>query len=188
VFERVGGVWSQTAKLVASDGAGADSFGLSVSISGDTILVGALRDDDLGDQSGSACVFERSVGVWTQTAKLLPDDGDAGDLFGNAVALSGDVAVIGASHDDDPGVDSGSAYVFTRGASGGWSQTKKVQAGDGSAGAKFASHVATNGTTILVGLRCKRGHSAPLAGTSEPLVLARGGSRPAARHRAARVP
>ncbi len=89
-------VWSEQAKLLASDGAAEDYFGSSVSLSGDTALVGAVYDDDNGADSGSAYVFVRSGTTWTQQQKLLASDGAVGDQFGGSVSLSGDTALVGA--------------------------------------------------------------------------------------------
>ena len=112
VFTRTGGVWTEQAKLVPSDSAAGDFFGWSLSLDGDVVLIGAYLDDDNGDSSGSAYIFMRTRGAWTEQLKLLADDGDSRDQFGVAVGLDGDTAVIGADHDDDNGNDSGSAYVF----------------------------------------------------------------------------
>ena len=60
VFEKSGNMWSQVAKLTASDGAAEDWFGWSVAISGTTAIVGAYGDDDRGENSGSAYVFDVS--------------------------------------------------------------------------------------------------------------------------------
>ena len=101
-------------KLTASDGAANDFFGFSVSLSGDRALVAAIRDDDLGTDSGSAYVFERQGdGTWLEVAKLTASDGAAVDYFGVSVSLSGDRALVGACCDDDLGDNSGSAYIFT---------------------------------------------------------------------------
>jgi len=150
VFERVGGVWSQTTKLLASDGAAGDSFGYSVAVSGETVLVGVMNDDDRGENSGSAYVFEKVGGVWTQTAKLLASDGAAEDWFGYSVAISGETAFVGARQDDDSGVDSGSAYVFER-VGGVWTQTAKLLAADGDDGDSFGYSVSVSGEAALVG-------------------------------------
>ena len=108
VFEKPVGGWSgtvaQTAKLLPSDGLADGEFGFSVSIDGDTIVVGMSHDDDNGGDSGSAYVFQKPVGGWvdmTQTAKLLPSDGAAQDVFGNSVSISVDTVVVGAGEDDD---------------------------------------------------------------------------------------
>ena len=112
VFTRTAAGWKQQATLVASDGEAGQYFGMSVSLSGDTALIGAEYDDDNGIDAGAAYLFTRMGTTWTQRAKLLTSDGAAGDLCGFAVALDGDIGLVGAYHDDDQGVDSGSAYVF----------------------------------------------------------------------------
>jgi hypothetical protein len=114
VFTRTTGTWTQQAKLLASDGVTGDDFGRSVSLSGDTALIGAYYDDDNGEHSGSAYVFARTGTTWTQQAKLTASDGAADDWFGESVALDGDTALIGAHGDDNNGPGYGSAYVFTR--------------------------------------------------------------------------
>ena len=98
VFTRTGTTWTEQAKLTASDGAADDQFGISVAIAGDTIVVGAYRDDDNGTDSGSAYVFTRTGTTWTQQAKLTASDGAADDQFGSSVAIAGDTIVVGANH------------------------------------------------------------------------------------------
>jgi len=150
VFTRSGEIWTQQQKLTASDGAVDDRFGTSVAISGDTVIVGAYQDDDAGVDSGSAYVFVRSNGTWTQQQKLTASDGAEGDRFGISVALSGDTAVAGAYQDDDGGIDSGSAYVFTR-SNGVWTEQQKLTASDASGAAYFGYSVALAGDTAVVG-------------------------------------
>ncbi|MBS1795246.1 MAG: FG-GAP repeat protein [Acidobacteria bacterium] len=152
VFTRAGTVWTQQAQLTAADGAAADRFGNAVALSGDTALVGASLDDvgATGNQ-GSAYVFTRSGTVWTQQAQLVAADGAAGDYFGNAVALSGDTALVGAYADDvAASSDLGAAYVFTRSGST-WSQQAKLLPADGAAGDNFGTSVALDGETAVVG-------------------------------------
>ncbi len=156
VFTRSETSWTQQAKLTAADGAAVDLFGYAVALSGDTVLIGARFDDDdaNGIDSGSAYVFTRCGTTWSQQAKLTAADGAAGDEFGYSVALSGDTAVITANADDSDvnGVDSGSAYVFTRSGSD-WSQQAKLTAADGEAGDLFGVRVALEGDTALIGSR-----------------------------------
>lgn len=152
VFERTEGVWKQKAKLMASDSTPGDLFGLSVAISGDTVLIGADLHPANGEKSGTAYVFVRRDGNWQQQAKLLADDGQPVDIFGVRLALEGDTAVISARRDDDPklGVDAGAVYVFQReGAQ--WRQQQKLQAPDGKADDRFGRHVAINNGQILIG-------------------------------------
>jgi len=88
VFVRSGGVWTFQAKLTASDAAASDRFGVSVSVSGDTAVIGALEDDHAGESNaGSAYVFVHSGGVWTQQAKLMASDAAWYDYFGNSVVV-----------------------------------------------------------------------------------------------------
>jgi hypothetical protein len=114
VFTYTGSTWTQQAKLVASDGASLDSFGNSVSVDGDTALIGAFGCDDKGEDSGSAYIFTRTGSTWKQESKLLASDGFAEDEFGICVSVDASFALIGAYHDDDLGSNSGSAYVFAR--------------------------------------------------------------------------
>jgi len=150
VFVRQGTGWTQQAKLVAGDGAADDEFGTSVSLSGDTALVGAALDDDNGSWSGSAYVFVRSGTSWTQEAKLLAGDGAAGDYFGYSVSLSGDTALVCAALDNDNGINSGSAYVFARSGTS-WTQEAKLLAGHGAADDWFGWSVSVSGDMALVG-------------------------------------
>ena len=98
MFVRSGTTWTEQQKLLASDGAAGDYFGFSVSVSGDTVVVGASLDDTPGGvDAGSAYVFVRSGTTWTEQQKLLASDGAAGDDFGYSVSVSGDTVVVGAS-------------------------------------------------------------------------------------------
>ena len=112
VFVRSGTSWSQQQKLTAGDAAAGDTFGISVGISVDTVVIGARLDDDGGNGSGSAYVFTRSGTSWSQQQKLTASDAAAGDGFGFSVSISGNTVVAGAVLDDDGGSNSGSAYVF----------------------------------------------------------------------------
>lgn len=135
-----------------SDGAVNDQFGFSVSISGDYALVGAYLDDiGANANQGSAYVFFRANGTWTQQAKLIADDGMDTDFFGFSVSLSGDYALIGASHNDiGANTNQGAAYVFVRSGTT-WSQQTKLTASDGAAGDQFGNSVSISGDYALVG-------------------------------------
>jgi hypothetical protein len=119
VFERDpsgAGVWSEVAKLTASDAGNSDYFGGSVALSSDTAVVGAYWDDNEGGfNAGSAYVFERDQGgpaAWGEVLKLTTSDGEYTDQFGRSVAIFGDTAAVGADFDDHAGgTDAGSAYV-----------------------------------------------------------------------------
>ena len=112
VFEEIGCFWREIDKLTASDGSPTDRFGISVSVSGDTIVIGAYFDDDNGADSGSAYVFKRSNDGWEETTHLLPSDGMENAAFGVSVSISGSTVIVGAFLDNARGADSGSAYIF----------------------------------------------------------------------------
>jgi hypothetical protein len=147
-----GGVWSFTTELVPSDAADGDRAGGAVALSGDTILVGSSLDDPAGTSSGSAYAFVRAAnGTWSQQAKLIASDAAGGDLFGDAVELLADIAIIGARGNDDHGSGSGSAYVFTRSPSDIWSEQAKLTASDAAAAGLFGASLAFDGTHLAVG-------------------------------------
>ena len=150
--------WGQVAKLVASDAADTDQFGIAVAISGDTVVSGARYDDDNGDGSGSAYVFSRNQGGtdnWGQVAKLVASDGAAADLFGDerTVAISGDTVVVGAPQSDAAATDSGAAYVFSRNQGGAdmWGEVQKLTASDAAETDILGAAVAISGDAIVVG-------------------------------------
>lgn len=140
VYVRNGSTWSYQAKLSAPDGAIDDYFGDSVAISENTILVGAPYDDS-GDfvNRGSVHVFVRHGTTWTRQAMLVPADGGKGDNFGDAVAINGDTAVVGAPQTQNAGP--GAAYVFVRHATT-WSQEARLTGTGAKAAAWFGVSVA----------------------------------------------
>ncbi len=150
IFHRSETTWTQQAKLTASDGAYEDYFGTSVSISGDYALIDAHRDDDNGNNSGSAYIFHRNGTTWTQQAKINASDGADQDHFGYPVSISGDYALIGSYRDDDNGYNSGSAYIFHRSGTT-WTQQAKLTASDGSAEDYFGISVSISGDYAVIG-------------------------------------
>lgn len=151
VFTRSGTVWSQEAKLTASDTSAYNYFGCSVALLGDTALLGATVDFTAGDRPGYAYIFTRSGTLWTQQAKLNADNGRSGDHFGFSVALSEGTALVGARYDNtSAGIDAGSAYVFTRNGTS-WSQQAQLSAGDTAVDDYLGYSVALSGDTALVG-------------------------------------
>jgi hypothetical protein len=153
VFTRSGTVWAKQEQLTASDGDSNDSFGVSVAVDGDTIVIGAALNDanDNGADSGSAYVFTRNGVVWSQQGKLTASDGASDDSFGVSVAVDGDTIVVGASLDDanDNGVRSGSGYVFTRSGTV-WAKQEQLVASDGASEDFFGRSVAVSGDTIVI--------------------------------------
>lgn len=152
VFSRRGPMWFQTAKLTASDAAANDSFGVGVAMSGDYVLVGSDFAEIAGKtDAGAAYVFQRGAMGFVQQAKLTPSDGQSNDWFGRQVALDGTTAIISSLYGDATGKpNSGSAYIFTRGATG-WSQQAKLTATDTQSNDWFGYDVACSGSQVLVG-------------------------------------
>ncbi len=177
VFTRdAAGVWSQQAYIKASNTGANDFFGYSVALSGDTLAVSTQFEDSAatgidGDQSnnsaataGAAYVFTRdAAGVWSQQAYIKASNTEAGDLFGQSVALSGDTVVVGAPHEQSgaTGIDgdqnnnnapeAGAVYVFTRDGVGIWSQQAYVKASNADARDFFGLSVALSADRLAVG-------------------------------------
>ena len=108
VFVRNGAIWTQQAYLKASNTDTFDRFGISVAVSGDTVVVGAFyessnatgvngdQNDNSAQYAGAVYVFVRDGTTWTQQAYLKASNTDMGDEFGASVAVSGDTVVVGA--------------------------------------------------------------------------------------------
>ncbi len=165
---------AQQAYLKASNTEAWDHFGVSVAISGDTVVVGAYHEDSNatgvnGNQSdnsayaaGAAYVFVRSGSSWSQQAYLKPSNTNANDLFGIAVAILGDTVVVGAhgeasnatgingSQSDNSAKAAGAAYVFVRSGSN-WSQQAYLKASNTNADDSFGCAVTMSGDTVVVG-------------------------------------
>ena len=174
VFTRTGETWSQQAYLKASNTDPNDSFGGSVSLSGDTLAVGASNEDSCarginGDQANNSCegtgavyVFTRSAGTWSQQAYLKASNPDVDDNFGSAVAVNGNMLAVGAWLEDscatgidgnqgDNGChDAGAVYMFTRNDNV-WTQQAYMKASDAKFLGSFGSWVALDGDTLAVG-------------------------------------
>jgi hypothetical protein len=174
VFVRSGTTWNQQAYLKASNAGASDLFGNAVAVSGGTVVVGADGEnsnaagvngdqaDNTAGNSGAAYVFIRSGTTWSQQAYLKASNTGAGDLFGNAVGVSGDTVVVGAWQEDSnaTGVDgdqanesafaAGAAYVFVRSGTN-WTQQAYLKASNTGEGDAFGRSVAVSGDTVVVG-------------------------------------
>lgn len=141
---------SESVKLYRSDGGFGESFGVSVSLDGDTLLVGSFRDPINGTESGSATVFRFDGVSWNEEQKLVAPDGIDLDRFGVSVAIEGEVAILGSRGADEAGFDAGAVYVF-RFDGMMWQMEQKLLRSDAAAGDNFGSAVALNGEVILAG-------------------------------------
>jgi hypothetical protein len=177
VFTRAGTTWSQQAYLKASNTDASDVFGFAVALSsdGNTLAVGAPGEDSSatgvgGNQvfnskpdSGAVYVFIRDGVVWSQQAYLKASNTDAGDVFGDSVALSsdGDVLVVGADGEGseavgvggdqalNTAVDAGAVYSFGR-TGGLWSQRSYIKAPNTDAGDRFGMALAISGDASVL--------------------------------------
>ena len=152
VFVRDGTNWIEQAKLTASRPAEFDLFGSAVSLSGQTLVVGASQATASGKEfAGAAYVFERRGTNWIEQAQLTASDAATDDGFGVAVSLAEDTAVVGAFVADWSGrIDAGAAYVFARKGTN-WIEQAKLTASRGTESDRFGSSVAISGETVVVG-------------------------------------
>ena len=180
VFTRSGSSWSQQAYLKAPNAEANDSFGASVAISGDTIVVGATKEssnqttitngstassNNSASSAGAAYVFVRSGTSWSQQAYLKAPNADSADFFGYSVAISGDTIVVSpyaedsnqttitngsTASTDNSAFAAGAAYVFVRSGAS-WSQQAYLKAPNAETNDYFGYSVAISGDTIVVG-------------------------------------
>jgi len=145
------GTWPEVGKIRASDGVSFDFFGFALAIDGDSLVVGAIGDDEGSTNSGSVYVFERDLfGTWFNTDKLVEPTPDFSNQFGQAIDLDGDLFVT-TSLDGTLGNDAGAAYLFERGESGLWRLTQTLRASDGDASDSFGQSVSLNGSRLALG-------------------------------------
>jgi len=149
VFTRLGS-WTRTDKLVAPGIEANDEYGTAAALDGDTLLVGARRDDTIDLFAGAVHVYTRSGTSWTLGTTLLASDGEFVDGFGATVALAGDRALVGAPAADGAGPDTGAVYVLDRGPSG-WSESGRLVPAAGTTFDAFAEALAFDGTRALAG-------------------------------------
>ena len=159
------GIWNQTQKIVASDRASNDQFGRSVSISANTIIVGAQSEDhDVNGlnymySSGSVYVFELdSSGIWSQTQKIVASDRASYASFGWSVSIFNHTIVVGAQGakrnvagtSTSSMIDAGAAYFFEKNSTGAWTQTQKVVASDRYPGDIFGYSVSLSNNYAVI--------------------------------------
>jgi hypothetical protein len=173
VFVRNGVIWTQQAKLSASDKNSNDYFGSSVSLSanGNILVIGANNESDGNTtRNGAVYIFNRNGTTWTQQAKLLANDKESGDAFGFSVSISanGDDVLVGATlEDENPTNNNGAAYTFTRNGTA-WSQQAKFLANDKANDDNFgySTSMSADGNTVIVGAYRRNDNSAVDSGTA----------------------
>jgi FG-GAP repeat len=139
---------TERAKITPAEGG--IRFGRSVALSGDRALVGDCFYSVGGLYSGAAYIFVYDGTNWTEQAQLRPLDSAEGDEFGNAVAIEGDRAVVGAFHKGEQFRPMGAVYIFEfHGIS--WNQTAKLVASDGKSNDGFGTSVSVSGDRVVIG-------------------------------------
>ena len=151
VFTRDGKTWTEQQKLTASDATRDHGFGVSVAVDGDTILVGAYRED-AGQAllAGSVYVFVRRDDSWVEAQQLTASKRKNGAQFGSSVDLAGDLAVVGAHTESDQGWKEGAAFIARR-RDGEWSVEQRLLAEEGNAEDFFGTSVAIGDGVALIG-------------------------------------
>jgi len=162
VFVRSGGGWVQQAYLKPFSTTSGDSFGSSLALDGDTLVIGSTGQDTSGSNSGAAYVYVRQAGVWSPQAMLKASNPGASDGFGRSVALHGNTLIVGASNEDSNAVgvngvqsnnsasNAGAAYVYVRVGSS-WTQQAYLKASNTESNDQFGYSVALSGDTAVVG-------------------------------------
>ena len=152
VFRHDGSDWVEEQKLTGSDTDFQDTFGSAVAVDGDILIVGAPNAMGANVVTGAAYVFRFDGVAWVEEAKIFSADGQTSDGYGASVALSGEVAVVGASGVSPPfvGQGGGAAYVYQHNA-GDWGLTTQLTPDDLQFEDRFGTEVNIEGTTILAG-------------------------------------
>lgn len=142
-------------KIVADDGLPGDEFGYSISVSGNTAVIGSPYDDnDNGTDSGAIYIYTRDVaGVWKADGKIIPNDGGHHHHFGHSVSISNGTIVVGSPGDHANGYDSGSVYIFEKDLLGTWVELAKITASDASSYDFFGISVSVDNGDVLVGAK-----------------------------------
>jgi hypothetical protein len=157
VFTNTGGTWTQAQILEPDDSADGDQFGFSLALDGSTAIVGTpAANIGANLHQGAVYAFDGSTGTWTQSTKIVADDGAEYDQFGQSVAMQGGNALVGQwSHNDDlggtqPPPKPGTVYLYSAGR-GQWNLSNEFHAGDASNGDSYGWDVGIDGTTLLIG-------------------------------------
>lgn len=152
MYEWSGSAWTEVEKLKPAGLIAADSFGVSIGLSGDKMVIGANSDDTVASGAGAVYPYTWSGSAWVEGTKIAPTSLLANDSFGKKVSMSGDIFVAGVEADDETGTSSGIVYTFT------WSGSSWVQLSPELAPSSghvaslyFGSDVALSGSNLAVG-------------------------------------
>ena len=152
IFSYDGSQWTQQAKLTETSGLTNDYFGYSVSLSTSRALVGAYWDDDNGNNSGSAFIYDFDGSDWVLKQKITASDGFTTQQFGYSVSLDGDTALIGANQDNEFETNNGAVYAFTFDGTT-WTQSQKITSDIPEVASKFGFFVDLDGNRVVIGTK-----------------------------------
>jgi len=142
----------ETSQLLAADGHSGSHFGTSIDIDGNTAVIGAPYTHGNSYKTGAAYVYERIDGQWSQSTKLVADDGAFWDWFGTSVAIHGNWIIVGAPLSKGPdGTNHGAAYIYMRKNDGAWVQAAKLTTENSAEGSAFGYSVDISNNTAVVG-------------------------------------
>lgn len=129
-----------------------DTFAQAMSVDSDVLTVGAPQASVDGSRwQGRAWIFERVGDTWQEVTMLIASDGQDEDMFGRAVAVDGDIAIVSAPNASVEGLpEAGVAYVFERDTSGQWQEGQKLVAADPTVMAGFGAEIELDGNFLLV--------------------------------------
>ncbi len=148
------GTWTPDPRIDRGDGAAGEFFGFVEAVDGPRLAIGSFLDDTAagGDDAGSVTLFDRTDAGWVRVAAVTAPDAQPEDWFGRAVAIDGDLLLVGAPRDIfGAGPDErGSAYVFRRSATGAWNFAAKLTAPDAQNDDAFGFAVALSGDRLVV--------------------------------------
>ncbi|ETR65644.1 MAG: hypothetical protein OMM_13931, partial [Candidatus Magnetoglobus multicellularis str. Araruama] len=143
--------WLQQTKIIPNDEHQYNSFGCSVAIMGDYLIIGSGGNRNVnGDKAGAAYIYKYDQGHWVQEAKIIASDGAEYECFGSSVSIYNNYVIVGKNHNNTPGIDYGSAYIFKRNGNN-WLQVSKIIASDVNSGDCFGGAVAISENYVLIG-------------------------------------
>lgn len=150
VFKRSGSTWTKRFKLTPTGGQPGERFGAAVALSGSYAVIGAPESDAQGSSAGRAYIFMRSGEAWTQVETLLPESLDNFDRFGTAVAMEGDLALVGAPGASTDSFGTGAVFVYTRSGAA-WELTATLAGSDSAFDHEFGVSVDLDGNRAIIG-------------------------------------
>ncbi|MEZ5009945.1 MAG: hypothetical protein R2753_17480 [Chitinophagales bacterium] len=146
IYKYNGSTWNLDIKLVAFDATAGDQFGISVDLSGNTLVVGASSDDDGASNNGSVYIYNYDGTNWNFTQKVDPTINIVNGYFGSSIDLSGDRMIVGATWP----LSIGAAHIFDFNGTS-WVETQRLLASDGGTADNFGGTVSLSGNFAVIG-------------------------------------